>query len=107
VGGPGIVVTAEHAIRRRDEIGITLPDGRTTSASLAGRDAGTDLAVLKLAETGAPTAAFGATETLKRFAMKKIAQRGLTFFWRSRKLELVTSFLLLLYLSSSLQRFLA
>src|ERR1022692_1908762 len=47
---PGIVVTAEHAIRRRDEIGITLPDGRTTSATLAGRDAGTDLAVLKLAE---------------------------------------------------------
>ena len=28
----GIVVTAAHAIRRRDEIGITLPDGRTTCA---------------------------------------------------------------------------
>ena len=27
---PGIIVTAEHTIRRRDEIGITLPDGRTT-----------------------------------------------------------------------------
>jgi len=62
---PGIVVTAEHAIRRRDEIGITLPDGRTSSATLAGRDAGTDLAVLKLAENGAPTAAFGSSETLK------------------------------------------
>jgi len=43
---PGIIVTAEHTIRRREEIGITLPDGRTTSATLAGRDAGTDLAVL-------------------------------------------------------------
>ena len=62
---PGIVVTAEHAIRRRDEIGITLPDGRTTSATLAGRDAGTDLAVLKLAENGAPIATFGSAETLK------------------------------------------
>src|ERR1017187_1442029 len=62
---PGIVVTAEHAIRRRDEIGITLPDGRTTSATLAGRDAGTDLAVLKLAENGAPAATFGSTETLR------------------------------------------
>jgi S1-C subfamily serine protease len=62
---PGIIVTAEHAIRRRDEIGITLPDGRTTSATLAGRDAGTDLAVLKLAENGAPAATFGSTETLK------------------------------------------
>ena len=62
---PGIVVTAEHAIRRRDEIGITLPDGRATSATLAGRDAGTDLAVLKLAENGAPIASFGAGEKLK------------------------------------------
>jgi S1-C subfamily serine protease len=62
---PGIVVTAEHAIRRRDEIGITLPDGRTTSATLAGRDAGTDIAVLKLAENGTPPATFGSPETLK------------------------------------------
>jgi S1-C subfamily serine protease len=62
---PGIVVTAEHAIRRRDEIGITLPDGRTTSATLAGRDAGTDLAVLRLAENGEPAATFSAAETLK------------------------------------------
>lgn len=62
---PGVIVTAEHAVRRRDEIGITLPDGRTTSATLAGRDAGTDLAVLKLAENGTTAAAFGAPERLK------------------------------------------
>ncbi len=62
---PGVIVTAEHAIRRREEIGITLPDGRTTSATLAGRDAGTDLAVLKLGENGTPAANFGSTETLK------------------------------------------
>jgi S1-C subfamily serine protease len=62
---PGVIVTAEHTIRRRDEIGVTLPDGRSTSATLVGRDAGTDLAVLKLAENGAPTAAFGAAESLK------------------------------------------
>lgn len=62
---PGIVVTAEHAIRRRDEIGVTLPGERATSATLAGRDAGTDLAVLKLAENGTPPAAFGSTETLR------------------------------------------
>lgn len=61
----GIVVTAEHTIRRREEIGITLPDGRNTSATLAGRDAGTDLAVLKLAENGTPAATFGSSETLK------------------------------------------
>ncbi|HUO27932.1 MAG TPA: S1C family serine protease [Bryobacteraceae bacterium] len=62
---PGVIVTAEHTIRRREEIGITLPDGRTTSATLAGRDAGTDLAVLKLAENGTPAATFGAPEKLK------------------------------------------
>jgi S1-C subfamily serine protease len=62
---PGIVVTAEHTIRRREEIGITLPDGRSTSATLAGRDPGTDLAVLKLAETDTPAATFGSPETLR------------------------------------------
>jgi S1-C subfamily serine protease len=60
-----LIVTAEHAIRRRDEIGITLPDGRMTSATLAGRDAGTDLAVLRLAENGVPAATFGSAETLR------------------------------------------
>jgi S1-C subfamily serine protease len=62
---PGVIVTAEHTIRRREEIGITLPDGRATSATLVGRDAGTDLALLKLAENGVPPATFGSTETLK------------------------------------------
>jgi S1-C subfamily serine protease len=62
---PGVIVTAEHTIRRREEIGITLPDGRSTWATLAGRDAGTDLAVLKLAENGTAAAAFGSSETLK------------------------------------------
>src|SRR5450432_2513186 len=47
---PGVIVTAEHTIRRREEIGITLADGRSTSATLAGRDPGTDIAVLKLAD---------------------------------------------------------
>ena len=62
---PGIVVTAEHTIRRRDDIGITLPGGGATSATLAGRDPGTDLAVLKIAENGTPAAAFGSTGTLR------------------------------------------
>ncbi|MFN7998151.1 MAG: S1C family serine protease [Bryobacteraceae bacterium] len=62
---PGIVVTAEHTIRRRDEIGITLPDGRTTAATLVGRDAGTDIAVLKVSENGTAAATLGAAESLK------------------------------------------
>src|SRR5437763_2344499 len=47
---PGVIVTAEHALRRDEDIQITLPDGRVIAATLAGRDASTDLAVLKCAE---------------------------------------------------------
>jgi S1-C subfamily serine protease len=47
---PGVIVTAEHALRRDEEIQITLPGGRVVAAALAGRDASTDLAVLKCAE---------------------------------------------------------
>ncbi len=44
----GVVVTAAHTLKREDGIEVTLPDGRTVGAELAGRDAGTDVAVLKL-----------------------------------------------------------
>jgi S1-C subfamily serine protease len=44
----GVVVTVEHALRRGEEVRVTLPDGKTVEAELAGRDAGTDLAVLKV-----------------------------------------------------------
>lgn len=46
----GIVVTAEHAIGREETVTVTLPDDRTLTATLVGRDAGTDLAVLKLGD---------------------------------------------------------
>jgi len=62
---PGVIVTAEHTIRRREEIGITLADGRSTSATLAGRDPGTDIAVLKLADASMPAATLGSTEALR------------------------------------------
>jgi S1-C subfamily serine protease len=45
---PGVIVTAEHTIRRDDEIRVTLPDGQSAKAALAGADSGTDIAVLKL-----------------------------------------------------------
>jgi S1-C subfamily serine protease len=47
-----VVVTAEHALRREEELRVTLPDGRTVAAELAGRDPGTDLAVLRLPSEG-------------------------------------------------------
>jgi S1-C subfamily serine protease len=47
VWGPGVVVTANHTVTRDEDISLTLPDGGTGSASLAGRDPTTDLAVLR------------------------------------------------------------
>lgn len=51
---PGIIVTAEHTIRREEEITVTMPDGSNAPAILAGSDAGTDLAVLKVEGPGEP-----------------------------------------------------
>jgi S1-C subfamily serine protease len=50
---PGVIVTAEHTIRREEEITVTLPDGTTAPATLAGSDAGTDLSVLRVEAPGA------------------------------------------------------
>jgi S1-C subfamily serine protease len=61
----GIIVTAEHALRRDDEIHVTLGDGRVVAASLAGRDPSTDLAVLKCPEAASPVVEFGDAATLK------------------------------------------
>jgi S1-C subfamily serine protease len=44
-----LVLTADHVIEKEDDIGITLPSGDQASASLAGRDPGSDLALLRLA----------------------------------------------------------
>jgi len=55
---PGVIVAAHHTIQRDDDITVTLHDGTTTTATLAGRDPSTDLAVLRLADSsGAPAAA--------------------------------------------------
>src|SRR5438477_3203672 len=61
----GVVVTAEHTIRREDEIKILLPDGKRVDAQLAGRDPGTDLAVLKVEKDKAAVPQFGDPAQLK------------------------------------------
>ena len=45
-----VVVTADHALHQQELHGVVLPDGRLVGASVAGRDPGTDIAVLRLAE---------------------------------------------------------
>jgi S1-C subfamily serine protease len=43
-----LVLTADHVVEREDGIKVTLADGTEVSAHVAGRDPGSDLAVLKL-----------------------------------------------------------
>jgi S1-C subfamily serine protease len=47
-----LVLTADHVVEREDDIHILLPDGSQRSASLAGRDSGNDLALLRLSDGG-------------------------------------------------------
>ncbi|MDX2213376.1 MAG: trypsin-like peptidase domain-containing protein [Oculatellaceae cyanobacterium bins.114] len=61
----GYVVTADHTVRREDDITITLADGRTLPAQLVARDSGTDLAVLQVQETQLPTAELANAASLK------------------------------------------
>ena len=53
---PGIIVGAHHTIQRDEDITISLADGSSVAATLAGRDPTTDLAVLKVAEAKVPVA---------------------------------------------------
>ncbi|MFB2976040.1 S1C family serine protease [Microseira sp. BLCC-F43] len=81
----GFIVTADHTIRRDDEITVILPDNRTVTATLAGRDTSTDLAVLKLEEIDFPTAAIGDVDSLKVgnivLALGRSSDRSLTASW--------------------------
>lgn len=45
-----LVLTADHVVTREDDIKVLLPDGKSLSATIAGRDPGSDLALLRLAE---------------------------------------------------------
>jgi S1-C subfamily serine protease len=45
-----LVLTADHVVTREEDIKVVLPDGRSLAATIAGRDPGSDLAVLRLAE---------------------------------------------------------
>jgi len=45
---PGIIVTADHTVRQEEDIQVTLSSGETVNATLAGRDSGTDIALLKV-----------------------------------------------------------
>src|SRR5580704_19562850 len=53
---PGVVVTGEHALRRDEDIFVTTGAGDKLPAEVAGRDPGTDLAVLRVKNLAIPAA---------------------------------------------------
>jgi S1-C subfamily serine protease len=61
----GVIVTAEEALERDDDIAVSLPDGRQVAATLAGRDPTTDVAVLRFQPDGLPVAALGDAAPLR------------------------------------------
>jgi S1-C subfamily serine protease len=63
----GVIVTANHTVKRDEDLAATLPDGRSAPLQLVGRDPGSDLAVLRLADEHAdfPTATTVATDKLR------------------------------------------
>lgn len=71
---PGVIVTAEHTVRREEEITVTLPDGTDRPVTLAGADAGTDIAVLKLAEAGVEVATQSLAELLPGYLAMAIGR---------------------------------
>jgi S1-C subfamily serine protease len=45
---PDLVLTADHVVERDEDLSVYLPDGSQIGVTLAGRDPGSDLAVLRL-----------------------------------------------------------
>lgn len=61
----GIIVTTEGTVRRDSGIKVTLPDGPEIPAELAGRDRGTDVAVLRIEPGRLPVAPHGDNAALR------------------------------------------
>jgi serine protease DegQ len=62
----GVFVTADHTIRREEDIPVFIEPDKPLKARLAGRDPSTDLAILKVAdENTAPIPQFGDSSSLK------------------------------------------
>ena len=61
----GYVLTNSHVVHDATRLEATLTDGRRFEGTLIGEDAATDLAVLRLSETGLPHATFGRSAGLR------------------------------------------
>ena len=56
VYAPDLVLTADHVVERDEDVSVMLANGTTASATIAGRDPGNDLVLLRLDKTTATPA---------------------------------------------------
>ncbi|MDF2436349.1 MAG: hypothetical protein K0Q95_725 [Bacteroidota bacterium] len=65
VSQDGYIVTNNHVVDGADKIEVTLNDKRTYTADVIGKDPTTDLALLKIKETGLPFMTYGNSDNVK------------------------------------------
>ena len=65
ISSDGYIVTNNHVVADADQITITLNDNREYSARVIGTDPDTDLALVKIDDTGLPTLPIGDSDALK------------------------------------------
>ena len=65
ISSDGFIVTNNHVIENARDIKVSLADGRTVNAELEGTDPSTDIAVLKIYESGLKALSFANSESLQ------------------------------------------
>ncbi|MEO6538197.1 MAG: trypsin-like peptidase domain-containing protein [Ferruginibacter sp.] len=61
----GFIATNNHVVDNASSIDVILPDKRTFSAKMIGRDPNTDLALIKVEATGLPVVKFGNSDNVE------------------------------------------
>jgi len=65
ISSDGYIVTNNHVIAKADEVEVSLNDQRVLPAKVIGKDPNTDLALLKVDESGLPFLEYGDAEALR------------------------------------------
>ena len=65
ISDDGYIVTNNHVVDNADKIDVILPDKRSLEAKVIGRDANTDLALIKIEGTGFPIVKLGNSDNVR------------------------------------------